>query len=178
MKLVNIVVGMTEDRMIGDTETNDLPWPRIPADMKLFRELTTPGVVIMGRNTKESIPEKYFPLEGRENIVVSSTLKGTPDYHVLGSLQNAIEIGQTMDKVEGDIWVIGGARLYAEALPLANQLHVSSLRPVPGEFFDGNVYFPEVNWDEWEIKDRKEYLDAKAVDKQPLPFVYKKFERK
>ena len=89
----------------------DLPWSRLKADMMYFRKLTTGHVVIMGRKTFESM--QSTPLPGRRNIVVSNTLSPIVDVEVTSSLDSALQLAKSSCT---DVFVIGGERMYEEAL--------------------------------------------------------------
>jgi dihydrofolate reductase len=103
------------DRVIG--RDGALPW-HLPEDLKLFRELTTGATVVMGRVTWESLPERFRPLPGRRNIVVTRRREyDAPGAEVVDSLEGAVQVASG-----GDIWVIGGASLYEQALPLADEV--------------------------------------------------------
>jgi dihydrofolate reductase len=108
-----------------------LPW-HIPQDLAYFKQATLGFPILMGRRTFESIGEK--PLKGRRNIVISST--GIwPNVEVYASLSLALRTLKDADKV----FVVGGSRLYAEALPLADQLMMTLVKGV----HPGDTYFPE-----------------------------------
>lgn len=95
---------------------NAIPW-RVPEDMARFKELTMGRTVLMGRLTWESLPAKFRPLPGRRNVVVSRD----PGYVAEGA-----EVITTLpDDFDG--WVIGGAQLYALALPLADRCEVTEI---------------------------------------------------
>lgn len=103
---------------------NQLPW-RIPEDMAHFRQVTAGHPVIMGRRTWESIPERFRPLPGRRNIVVSRQRGLTlPGAAVVGSLDEALPLAGGTDD---EIWVIGGGQVYAGALPLASVAEVTEV---------------------------------------------------
>lgn len=123
----NGVIGRDNDLVFGD-----------PADQKHFRQLTMGCPVIMGRNTWESLPERFRPLPGRRNIVISSNAGLTmPGAERAASLQEALERVRSVRKA----FVIGGAQLYAAALPLA---HTLELTEVDADL-SGDVVFPA--WD-------------------------------
>ncbi|MGE3165014.1 MAG: type 3 dihydrofolate reductase [Planctomycetota bacterium] len=133
---ISLIVAVGARGVIG--RDNGLPW-HLPADLRRFRELTVGKPVVMGRRTYESIGR---PLPKRRNIVVSRT----PGYVAEGcemapSLRAALEAVASCEEV----MVIGGARLYAEALPRADRVYLTE---VMGEF-DGDTYFPELAVDEW-----------------------------
>ncbi|MBT1160428.1 MULTISPECIES: dihydrofolate reductase [Bifidobacterium] len=122
-----------------------MPW-HLAEDMKHFKELTVSHPVIMGRKTWESLDPKYRPLPNRDNIVVSHD----PQYRALGatvaeSLDDAMDYARQeaipddgMDRSE--IWVIGGAQLFREALPLASKAYVTLLKAK----VDADTYAPDV----------------------------------
>ncbi|QPB44609.1 dihydrofolate reductase [Medusavirus stheno T3] len=135
----DIIVAYAErDRAIG--RRGAIPWPRLRADMQHFAQATRGGTVIMGRLTYASLPHGR-PLPGRRNIVVSTTTSPTdypPGVAVAPSLDIALALAATCPNV----WVIGGARLYADALahPAARRLHATALTglAVP----DADAHFP------------------------------------
>lgn len=98
--------------------------------------------VIMGRKTWESIPEKYRPLPGRLNIVVTrqTTYPLPPQVEVAGSLAEAVE--RHADK---EVFVIGGAELYTQAMPFAHALQITEVH----QTVDGDVFFPPIDPMTW-----------------------------
>ena len=110
-----------------------MPW-HLPEDLKHFTELTISHPVIMGRRTWESFSAKYRPLPNRDNIVVSrNTNYAAPGAIVVGDLEAALDLARQeaipddgMDRSE--IWIIGGAQLYTEALPQADKVFVTQIR--------------------------------------------------
>src|SRR5689334_14353407 len=99
---------------------NDLLF-KIPADLKRFKDLTMGHPTIMGRRTWESLPPKFRPLPGRTNIVVSSQNQGFDGAIVAKSLEDAIAEAK---KIDTDMSIIGGARIFAEALPYTDVLYL------------------------------------------------------
>ena len=135
METLSLVVGMTQERVIG--KNNDLPWPRIPEDMKHFRKITSGHAVIMGRKTWDSIPEKFKPLPKRENIVITRNKKlQLSGAEVCFSLQQAIQHAKDRNKQP---FIIGGATIYAEALPLATDIYLTLIK----NNYSGDTLFPE-----------------------------------
>ena len=105
MKVINVIASVTKDGSIGNSETNSLIY-RNKSDMNLFRSTTKGATIIMGANTWRSLPVK--PLRGRNNVVISSSIKEGPDFKVYNSLEEALE------KIKGYIFIIGGASLYGK----------------------------------------------------------------
>jgi dihydrofolate reductase len=99
-----------------------MPW-HLPEDLKHFRELTGADPVVMGRRTWESLPERYRPLPGRANIVVTRQQGfDAPGATVVHSLNDALT-----GHDDATAWVIGGAELYGQALPLADRVEVTEI---------------------------------------------------
>ncbi len=97
-----------------------LPW-RLPEDLALFRERTTGSTVVMGRRTWDSLPERFRPLPGRRNVVLTRDAGWTADGAVrAGSVTEALA-------APGPLWVIGGGEVYAEFLPHAGRLVVTDV---------------------------------------------------
>jgi dihydrofolate reductase len=115
---INLIWAQSSNGVIG--RNGGIPW-RVPEDMRRFRELTTGGTVVMGRRTWESLPPRFRPLPGRRNIVVSrDPAYDAPGADVVTSLDRAFAAG-------GDVWVAGGAEIYAAAMPHAEALFVTDV---------------------------------------------------
>lgn len=140
---------------------------RIPEDQKWFRETTTGKVVIMGRKTLESFPNKS-PLKNRLNIVIT----GNPDYKVEGAVVvNTIEdaVKAASDYADEDIFVIGGESVYRQMLPYCDVAHVTKIDYV----YDADAHFPNLDemedWKITETSDERTYFD--------LIYEFVKYER-
>lgn len=145
---LHLIAAVAANNVIGRNGT--LPW-HIPADLKHFRALTTGHTVIMGRRTYESIGR---PLPNRRCLVVSRTLTPTPaGVEVLPSLTDALAAGSNQR-----CFIIGGAQLYAEAMPFADHLHLTRVEAN----VEGDVFFPAVNWSEWTLVEEVPGVDAAA----------------
>lgn len=139
-RTLGLVVAVARNRGIG--KDNQLPW-RLPEDLKRFKALTLGHAVIMGRATHESIGR---PLPQRRNIVVSTTKSDFPGCERATSLAEALELAWQRDVMP---LVIGGARLYAEALPLASHLFLTEV----DRLVDADTFFPEFDRSRWrEVK--------------------------
>jgi dihydrofolate reductase len=131
-----VVAYAAGNRVIG--RDGGLPW-HLPSDMQHFRELTTGGTVVMGRKTWASIPEKFRPLPGRRNLVLSASVPSLDGAEVFGSLDAALAAAG------GDGFVIGGGATYAEALPHASRVYATEVEGV----VDGDTFFPALPDDDW-----------------------------
>lgn len=141
-KKISIIVAMDPNGLIG--KQNNLPWPRIRADMKWFQDRTENNSVLMGRYTWESIPETKRPLSNRENMVLSThgnyVANGADVYH---DFEFALQ-----EAVGPVVYIIGGREVYRLALPFADTLVISHI----GLPFHGDVYFPEYDKSEWMLQ--------------------------
>ncbi len=144
--LISFVVAMDKKRLIGSGDT--LPW-HLPADMKRFRAITMGKPVIMGRKTYESIPKRFRPLAGRHNIVLTRNRNySAQGCTIVFSVEDALSAAGQVD----EIIIGGGAHLYAQLLPRAHRLYLTKIDAE----FEGNVYFPEIIWEEWSEIHREE----------------------
>ena len=107
-----------------------LPW-HLPEDLAHFKRTTLGCPVIMGRKTWDSLPPKFRPLPGRTNVVITRQSGWQADGAVVAhSLQDAMDLCAS----QPDVWVIGGAQIYAQALPLASSVEVTEIEwDVQGE---------------------------------------------
>ncbi len=111
-----------------------LPW-HLPEDLALFRRLTTGSTVVMGRRTWESLPDRFRPLPGRVNVVLTSDRSWAAD----GAL-TASSVDQVLAE-HGTCWVIGGGAVYAAFLPHADRLVVTDVDLE----VDGDVWAPALD---------------------------------
>jgi len=135
-----ILVAVSPEGIIG--KDNSIPW-HYSADLKRFKRLTLGKTVIMGRRTWESLPVK--PLPDRRNIVITRT-----DFDNVDCFKS---ISEALDTCEGDIWFIGGAGIYKEALGIADVIDMTLVPDnISGE---GCVSFPELGneWDAGPVKE-------------------------
>ena len=139
---VVIIAAVASNGVIG--YRNRMPW-HLPEDLKRFRQLTLGHAVIMGRRTFESIGA---PLAGRENIVITRSPDWTrSDCHAAHSLAAAL----AAVRARQDAFVIGGAQIYALALPIASRLHITEIE----RDFEGDAFFPEFDRSRWRETSRE-----------------------
>jgi dihydrofolate reductase len=155
---VIIVAAVARDGVIG--RDGELPW-RLPEDMSHFRAVTTGYPVVMGRRTWESLPERFRPLPGRRNVVVTRN----PGWSAAGaeragSLEEALELLADEERVS----VIGGGELFSVALPFTDELLLTEI----DADIEGDTFFPE--WDRGAFQEvsREEHV---AEDGTPFAFV-------
>ncbi len=161
--MLSIICALAENRAIG--RNNDLLY-HLRADLKRFKALTTGHTVIMGRRTFESLPKGALP--NRRNIVLTRQ-KGysAPGIEVFGSLQEAL----AALPADTHIYIIGGASVYAEALPLADRLYLTHLQASPA---DADVFFPEIDPHEWRLLAEERHP---ADEQNEVPFTFADYER-
>lgn len=161
-----IIVAMGRHREIG--RKNNLLW-HLPKDMQFFKETTMGHPVVMGRKSWESIPEKFRPLPGRQNIVVSRDVnyqaEGATTITNLQDLDKVIDVENTEK-----CFIIGGAQIYQLALDykLVTQMYITHV----DETFEADTLFPYINFDYW---DAEEVLKSEKDDKNPYSFTIKKY---
>ena len=129
-----LIAALASNRVIGNGDK--MPW-HLPEDLAYFRRVTKGFPVIMGRKTWDSLPARFRPLPGRRNIVVSRNAmwRGT-GAEAATSLAEAIELAAGAERV----FVIGGAELFVQALPLADELRLTEIE----REYTGDSFFPEL----------------------------------
>ena len=162
MSRISIIVAIAQNRAIG-FENKLLYW--LPNDLKRFKSLTAGHTIIMGRKTFESLPKGALP--NRRNIVLSRqniAFEGAERY---ASLEEAL----MQCKEEEEVYVIGGASVYQEAIPLCDKLCITLVEDTPQK---ADAYFPEINLQEWKETNR----DAHPTDEKHLyPYQFIDYER-
>ena len=144
MSVITLVVAVAENGVIG--KDGALPW-RIPEDLKRFKALTTGKPVIMGRKTWDSLPKR--PLPGRRNIVVTRNAS----FHADGAtVAHSFADALTLTQSESEIMVIGGAEIFAAALPLAQRIELTEVAASPA----GDAFMPPLDRKAWREVARQE----------------------
>ena len=146
---VAIVAAVAENGVIG--ADGEMPW-HYPADLERFKELTVGHPVIVGRKTYEAIVDRLgHPLPERLNVVLTSQELDLPDGAVAAhSVEAALDAaGATESDV---VYVIGGAAVYEQFLPLADELHLTEIPESP----PGDTYFPDWDATAWRLRATEE----------------------
>ena len=143
MSVVSFVLARADNGVIG--RDGGLPW-RLPGDMRRFKELTMGKPVVMGRKTWDSLPKK--PLPGRENIVVTRDASFRADGAVV-----VHALGDALAREADEICIIGGAEIYAQALPHATRIHLTE---VHGDI-DGDTRMPGFDPGAWRETAREDH---------------------
>lgn len=165
---ISLIAARGRNNVIG--ADGDLPW-RLSTDLKLFKAVTKGKPVIMGRKTWESLPRK--PLPGRLNIVVTRQAGYRAEgAHVVGDMGAAFDeafVRANMDRVD-EVFVIGGAQIYAAAMALADRLYLTEVDAAPA----GEALFPEFDVADWSEIGRQDYDPGENDDHA---FTFRALER-
>ncbi len=153
---INLIWAQAKDRVIGKNGT--MPW-HLPEDLAHFKRTTLGCPVIMGRKTWDSIPPKFRPLPGRVNIVLTRQAQWqATGVHTMGQLPEALAFCERMQPQPSAVWIIGGAQIYAQALPLAHTVVVTELEAA----FDGDAFAPKLGT-EWHELQRTSHASASGL---------------
>ncbi|KZX68933.1 dihydrofolate reductase [Alcanivorax sp. HI0033] len=165
---LSLMVAKASNRVIG--RNNKLPW-YLPNDLKYFKQVTFGKPVIMGRKTWDSLGK---PLPGRTNIVITRQA----DFQAVGAkvvatLDEAVTLAENVAFIEGqdEAVVMGGAEIYALALPQADRLYLTEVHAE----VDGDTWFPEYDTSEWKEIGRE---DFPAEGPNPYDYSFVVYERK
>lgn len=172
MELV-IVVAMSKNRVIG--VDGKLPW-HLPADLKMFRQLTAGHPVIMGRKTFQSICERLGkPLPERTNIVMSKNHDFCPTENcvVTKTFSEAIEEAQKAPRIRDEAFIIGGESIFKLAMPIVDRMNMTIIY----DDFSGDVFFPVLEPSCWEIVDLHSFKPDN-INRHRYAFIeYKRLKR-
>jgi dihydrofolate reductase len=154
---ISIVAALARGGVIG--RDNAIPW-RIPEDLRRFRELTMGYPVVMGRRTWDSLPDRFRPLPGRRNVVLTRN----PSWQAEGA-ERASSLSDALRLLHGapQVFVIGGAEIYAAALPSADELLLTEI----DADVEGDATFPPFDPAEFEESSRE-----RLVSETGLPFSF------
>lgn len=166
MKLA-LIWAMSKNRTIG--RNNALPW-HLPEDLKYFKRVTMGKPIIMGRKTWESIGR---PLPGRTNIVITRDMSFHADgVKIVHTLDEALALAEKISLIDGaeEAVVIGGAEIYALALPKADRLYMTQVHAE----VEGDAHFPPFNLNEWHEAARE---NQEPSETNPYPYSFIVLER-
>jgi dihydrofolate reductase len=153
---INLIWAQAHHRVIGNNGT--MPW-HLPEDLAYLKRATLGYPVIMGRKTWDSIPPKFQPLPGRTNIVLTRQ----SDWQANGAqrsndLRESLLFCEQLASKPQTVWVIGGAQIYAQALPLAHKVVVTEIDAA----FEGDAFAPELG-KEWREIQRESHVSSSAL---------------
>lgn len=160
MMSLSVIVALAKNRVIG--LNNTLPW-HLPEDLKRFKQLTMGHHIIMGRKTYESLGRL---LPGRQTVIVTRN----PDYKADGAIVvHSLEQAISVSSADSEAFLIGGAELYQQSLPLAKRLYLTMIDAE----FEGDAYFPEIELDHWDLLEQQD-----LISQQGWAFHYLSYQRK
>ena len=147
---ITLVAAIASNNVIG--KENSLPW-NIPEDLKRFKQMTSGHTILMGRKTFDSIGR---PLPNRQNIVMTKNENFEREgIKVINDFDEALEL---IKESNDDIFVIGGSKIYELFEPVANALAITRIL----KDFEGDAFFPDINWDLWQIEKEENFFDEKS----------------
>jgi len=161
-KNISIIVAIAENFAIG--KNNDLLF-HLPNDLKHFKEITSGHTIIMGRNTLLSLPK--WPLPNRRHIVITDKKDD-----IFEGCETVFSIEEAIEKVknETEAFIIGGGMIYKQFFPFAGKLYLTLVH----QPFDADIFFPEINYSEWNENSREDFHD----EKNEFNYSYLNLERK
>ncbi|MGJ9384093.1 dihydrofolate reductase [Salipaludibacillus sp. CF4.18] len=160
--MISMIAAMSENNVIG--KDGQMPW-HLPGDLQFFKQTTNGHSIVMGRKTFESIGR---PLPKRRNIVLTRN----NDFSAEGV--EVINNFSEMDKLvkdEEEFFVIGGATIYEQLLPLADRLYITEIH----ESFEGDTFFPAIDDGQWEVVASKK---GKVDERNSHAHTFLTYERK
>ena len=140
---ITIVVAIASNYAIG--KNNQLLW-HLPKDLRHFKDTTAGGTVIMGRKTFDSVGK---PLPKRRNIVITRQHIEIEGCEVVASIEEAIALCKTEDEV----FIVGGAEIYRQAMRLVNRIYLTIVH----HSFDADTFFPEIDYKDWKETAREDH---------------------
>ncbi len=147
--MIALIAAISENNCIG--KENTLPW-YLPEDLKRFKKLTSGHVVLMGRKTWESIPDKYRPLPNRTNVVITRQENWHADgAQVFSNIQDALAAFKNKD-----LFIIGGGQIYKQTIDLADTLYITHVK---NTIEHCDVFFPKIDPSLWKKTEQQDYQD-------------------
>lgn len=163
---INLIWAQARNRVIG--KDGSMPW-HLPEDLAHLKRSTLGCPVIMGRKTWDSIPPKFRPLPGRDNIVLTRQANWQANGALPATtLREALLICERIYPMPETVWVIGGAQIYAQALPMAHKVVVTEIDAT----LDGDSFAPQLD-DALVEKTRESHVSASG-----LPYSFVAYVRK
>jgi dihydrofolate reductase len=149
MTRINLIYARAANGVIG--KDNAMPW-HLPEDLAHFKRLTQGWPVIMGRKTWDSLPPRFRPLPGRTNVVITRQ----PDWHEAGAQSAAsLEGALAQCNQSEQVWIIGGAQIYAQAEPLADRIEITEI----DQHFEGDAFAPALG-PQWTATAHEDHVAA------------------
>lgn len=155
MELI-LIAAVARNGIIGTQQ--QLPW-HLPEDMRHFRTLTQGHPVVMGRKTWESLPPAFRPLPGRYNLVLTRQIPTDPTAFAGAQTAASLPIALEHLSAESQVFVIGGAEIYQQAIPFATRLEITEVDMAPA----GDAKFPDIDPRHWVLDKRQAGCSANGL---------------
>ena len=162
--MLSIIVAKAKNNVIG--KNNQLIW-HLPEDLKRFKQLTTGHTIIMGRRTFESLGRI---LQNRKHVILCNDMEMNIEDERVEILEDISMLDKYINS-DDENFIIGGATIYRLLMPYANKMYITEI----DKEFDGDVSFPEVNMEEWNITEK---IPGLKDEKNPYDYSYVTYERK
>ena len=147
---ITIVAAIASNNVIG--QKNSLPWD-IPEDLKRFKQLTSGHTILMGRKTFDSIGR---PLPNRRNIVMTKDINYQKEgIEIVFDEREALNLIKDLNQ---EVFIIGGSKIYELFEPWTTSLMITRVL----KDFEGDAFFPDINWNNWQVESKEEFLDEKS----------------
>lgn len=153
-----------QNGLIGKNQT--LPW-HLPNDLKYFKKMTVGKTIVMGRKTFEGMGSR--PLPNRQTIILTRNVNyHHPGVKVMHSVEEILALSKQQEE---PLMIVGGSTVYSDFLPYVDCLY----RTVIEATFEGDAYFPTINWDDWQLVER---TDGLVDEKNKYAHRFETYERK
>jgi len=152
MLTLSHVVAISKNNVIGNQ--NKIPWD-LPEDRKHFRAITLNHCILIGKNTYQSIGKA---LPKRHNVVISRTLQSLPDAQVFASIEKAISYCQKTYSEEQELFIIGGAEIYKETMPMISKIYLTRI----DQDYQGDTFYLAIP---------PEFIETSRDDREGYSFI-------
>lgn len=181
---LNCIVAVSQNMGIG--KNGNLPWPPLRNEFQYFQSMTTgssvegkQNLVIMGRKTWFSIPEKNRPLKNRINIVLSRELKEPPKgaHFLAKSLDDALELiedPELTNKVDV-VWIVGGSSVYKEAMNKPGHVRLFVTRIM--QEFESDTFFPEIDFEKYKLLPEYPGVPLDVQEEKGIKYKFEVYEK-
>ena len=148
-----MIFARSSNGVIG--KNNAMPW-HLPEDLAHFKKLTLGNPVIMGRKTWDSLPPKFRPLPGRTNVVITRQ----PDWQADGAqTADSLHHALALCTAANEVWIIGGAQIYAQAEPLARRIEVTHI----DQDFEGDAFALTLG-SQWQPSQKEHHVSSTGLN--------------
>lgn len=168
--IISAMAAVALNRAIG--KDGRIPW-MIPGEQELFKRYTIGKAVVMGRATWYSIPEKFRPLPGRLNIVLTSHPEEFEKVRCMTAASVSEAIGLVVEgKLFDELVFVGGERVYEEGVPKCSKLYLTTVEGI----YPGDRFFPELDMKKWRVKEKEYFPLVDEVAMKKIRSVAYRFE--